>query len=67
MKEAGAKRALLLAVNGAFHSPCMEPARQELAEAIEKTEFKTPICPVYQNVDAKPHTNPAEIQENLLK
>jgi len=67
MKEAGAKRALPLAVSGAFHSPCMEPARQELAEAIEKTEFKTPICPVYQNVDALPHTEPAEIKANLLK
>lgn len=67
LKEAGAKRALPLAVGGAFHSPCMEPARQELAEAIEKTEFKTPICPVYQNVDAMPHTDPAEIKANLLK
>lgn len=67
MKEAGAKRALPLAVSGAFHSPCMEPARQELAEAIEKTEFKTPICSVYQNVDALPHTEPAEIKANLLK
>ena len=52
LKEAGAKRALPLAVSGAFHSPCMEPARQELAAAIEQTEFKEPICPVYQNVDA---------------
>lgn len=67
LKEAGAKRALPLAVGGAFHSPCMEPARQELAEAIEKTEFKTPICPVYQNVDAIPHTEPTEIKDNLLK
>ena len=67
LKEAGAKRALPLAVSGAFHSPCMEPARQELAAAIEKTEFKEPICPVYQNVDALPHTDPEEIKANLLK
>lgn len=67
LKEAGAKRALPLAVNGAFHSPCMEPARQELAAAIEQTEFKEPICPVYQNVDALPHTAPEEIKANLLK
>lgn len=63
---AGAKRALKLKVGGAFHSPCMEPARAELAEAIERTEIKTPICPVYQNVDAKPHTDPAEIKANLV-
>lgn len=67
LKEAGAKRALPLAVSGAFHSPCMEPARQELAAAIEQTEFKEPICPVYQNVDASPHTDPEEIKANLLK
>ena len=67
LKEAGAKRALTLAVSGAFHSPCMEPARQELAAAIEQTEFKEPICPVYQNVDALPHTAPEEIKANLLK
>lgn len=67
MKEAGAKRALPLPVGGAFHSPLMEPARQELAQAIEQTEFHTPVCPVYQNVDALPHTSPAEIKENLLK
>lgn len=67
LKEAGAKRALPLAVSGAFHSPCMEPARQELAAAIEQTEFKKPICPVYQNVDALPHTDPEEIKANLLK
>ena len=67
MKEAGAKRALLLPVGGAFHSPLMEPARQELAQAIEQTEFHTPVCPVYQNVDALPHTSAAEIKENLLK
>lgn len=67
MKEAGAKRALPLPVGGAFHSPLMEPARQELAEAIEKTEFRTPICAIYQNVDALPHTSPQEIKDNLLK
>lgn len=67
MKEAGAKRALPLPVGGAFHSPLMEPARQELAQAIEQTEFHPPVCPVYQNVDALPHTSPAEIKENLLK
>lgn len=67
LKEAGAKRALPLAVSGAFHSPCMEPARQELAAAIEQTEFKEPICSVYQNVDALPHTAPEEIKANLLK
>lgn len=64
--EAGAKRALKLKVGGAFHSPCMEPARAELAAAIETTEFSTPICPVYQNVDAKPHTDHAEIKANLV-
>ena len=63
---AGAKRALKLKVGGAFHSPCMEPARAELAEAIENTKFSTPMCPVYQNVDAKPHTDPAEIKANLV-
>ena len=56
MKEAGAKRALVLPVGGAYHSPLMEPARVELAAAIEKAEFKTPRCPIYQNVDAKPYT-----------
>ena len=64
--EAGAKRALKLKVGGAFHSPCMEPARAELAAAIEATEFHTPVCPVYQNVDALPHTDPAEIKANLV-
>lgn len=63
---AGAKRALKLPVGGAFHSPCMEPARAELAEAIEKTTVSAPICPVYQNVDARPHTDPAEIKANLV-
>ncbi len=66
LKAAGAKRALPLKVGGAFHSPCMEPARAGLAEAIEKTEFATPSVPVYQNVDAKPHTDPAEIKANLI-
>lgn len=63
---AGAKRALKLKVGGAFHSPCMEPARAELAEAIANTKFSTPKCPVYQNVDAKPHTDPEEIKANLI-
>ena len=66
LKAAGAKRALVLPVGGAFHSPLMDPARIELAEAIEKTQFSEPVCPVYQNVDAKPHTNPEEIKKNLL-
>lgn len=66
MKEAGAKRALPLPVGGAFHSPLMEPARAELAEGIEKAVFSTPVCPVYQNVTAKPSTDPAEIKANLL-
>ena len=67
LKEAGAKRALPLAVGGAFHSPLMEPARIELAAAIEKAPVSKPVCPVYQNVDALPHTDPVEIKENLLK
>ena len=66
LKEAGAKRALPLAVGGAYHSPLMEPARVELAAAIEKAEFKTPRCPIYQNVDAKPYTDPELIKKNLL-
>ncbi len=66
LKEAGAKRALPLAVGGGFHSPCMEMAREELAAAIATTEFHTPRCPIYQNVDAKPHTNPEEIKANLI-
>lgn len=66
MKEAGAKRALPLPVGGAFHSPLMEPARAELAEGIERTVFKTPVCPVYQNVTALPSTDPEEIKKNLL-
>ncbi|MBQ4421204.1 MAG: ACP S-malonyltransferase [Bacteroidales bacterium] len=67
LKEKGAKRALPLKVGGAFHSPLMESARQELAEGINNTTFDTPICPVYQNVDALPHSNPEEIKQNLVK
>ena len=67
MKEAGAKRALPLPVSGAFHSPLMEPARLELAEAIDKTPFRAPVCPVYQNVTALPSTDPAVIKDNLLR
>jgi len=66
MKAAGAKRALVLPVGGAFHSPLMEPAKIELAEAIQATHFNTPICPVYQNVAAAAVTDPAEIQQNLI-
>ena len=66
LKEAGAKRALKLTVGGAYHSPLMEPARIELSAAIEKVEFKTPRCPIYQNVDAKPYTDPEMIKKNLL-
>ena len=66
MKAAGAKRALVLQVSGAFHSPLMEPAREELAKAIETTSFKTPVCPVYQNVTALPSTDPETIKKNLL-
>ena len=66
LKEAGAKRALKLPVGGAYHSPLMEPAAVELAAAIEKAEFKTPRCPIYQNVDAKPYTDPDIIKKNLL-
>jgi len=66
MKAAGAKRALVLPVGGAFHSPLMEPAKIELAEAIQATHFNTPICPVYQNVAAAAVTDPAQIQQNLI-
>ena len=66
LKAAGAKRALPLKVGGAFHSPLMQPAKDELQAAIEKTEFKAPLCPIYQNVDGKPHTEPEEIKANLI-
>ena len=66
MLEAGAKRALKLKVGGAFHSPLMQPAHDELAKAINEANFHTPICPVYQNVDALPHTDPTEIKNNLI-
>ncbi len=66
LKEAGAKRAMPLKVGGAFHSPLMEPARVELAEAINQASLNTPVCPVYQNVDARPVTDPAKIRENLV-
>ncbi len=66
LSAAGARRALKLKVGGAFHSPVMEPARAELAEAIANTTFHTPKCPVYQNVDSKPHTDPEEIKANLV-
>ena len=66
LKEAGARRALVLPVGGAFHSPLMEPARAELAKAIETTTFNTPICPIYQNVIASAVTDPNEIKKNLV-
>lgn len=66
LKEAGAKRALKLNVGGAFHSPLMEPAREELAKAIEETKFSEPICPIYQNYVAQAVTNPEEIKKNLI-
>ena len=66
MKEAGAKRALKLPVGGAFHSPLMEPARVELEAAIRATTYNKPICPVYQNVDAKPYTDPEELKRNSI-
>lgn len=65
-KAAGARRALILPVSGAFHSPLMQPAKEELAAAIEAVEVKQPRCPIYQNVDAKPHTDSAEIKANLI-
>jgi [acyl-carrier-protein] S-malonyltransferase len=67
LKEAGAKRALVLPVGGGFHSPMMEPAKNELAKAIEETEFNTPICAVYQNVNANAVTNPTQIKANLIE
>jgi [acyl-carrier-protein] S-malonyltransferase len=66
MKEAGARRALVLPVGGAFHSPLMEPAKEELAAAIESTLFSNPICPIYQNVSTKAVTDPSEIKKNLM-
>jgi [acyl-carrier-protein] S-malonyltransferase len=66
LKEAGAKRALPLKVGGAFHSPLMEPARVELASAIEATQFSIPVCPIYQNVDAKAYSDPDTIKKNLV-
>ncbi|PSR53514.1 [acyl-carrier-protein] S-malonyltransferase [Adhaeribacter arboris] len=67
LKVAGAKRALPLPVGGAFHSPLMQPAEAELAEAIKNTKFNEAICPVYQNVDARPYTDPEQIKQNLIK
>ncbi|MCM4157730.1 ACP S-malonyltransferase [Gramella sp. AN32] len=66
LKERGARRAMVLPVGGAFHSPLMEPARKELAEAIENTTFNTPMCPIYQNVSTTAITNPDEIKKNLI-
>lgn len=66
LKAAGAKRAMPLNVSGAFHSPLMQPAKEELEAAINETPFNTPRCPIYQNVDAKPHTDPQEIKANLI-
>ena len=66
LKAAGAKRALLLPVGGAFHSPLMEPARAELETAIQATAVNSPVCPIYQNVDAKPYTGPGDIKKNLI-
>lgn len=66
LKEAGAKRALVLPVGGAFHSPLMDPAKEELAEVINGTDFREPICPVYQNVNAQPVKNPEIIKQNLI-
>ena len=66
LKENGARRALVLPVGGAFHSPLMEPAREELANAIEQTQFNTPICPIYQNVSTRANINPEEIKKNLV-
>ena len=66
LKEAGARRAIVLAVGGAFHSPLMEPAREALASAIDNTEFNAPVCPIYQNVDASPTSDPEQIKKNLI-
>lgn len=67
IKEAGAKRVMMLNVGGAFHSPLMLPAQEELAEAINNTQFKTPCCPIYQNYTALPETDPVLIKQNLIK
>jgi [acyl-carrier-protein] S-malonyltransferase len=67
LSAAGARRALILQVGGAFHSPLMEPAREELAKAIELTNFHSPVCPIYQNVSAKPVTDPSVIKQNLIE
>ncbi|MGZ5197115.1 MAG: ACP S-malonyltransferase, partial [Kaistella sp.] len=67
LKEAGAKRALMLSVNGAFHSPLMQPAQEKLAAAIEQTKFRTAMIPVYQNISTKGETNQEEIKQNLIK
>ena len=66
LKEIGARRAMVLPVGGAFHSPLMEPARSELANAIDATNFSTPMCPIYQNTNARAVTDPFEIQKNLI-
>lgn len=66
LTEAGARRAIVLQVGGAFHSPLMQPAQDELTAAIEAATFSTPSCPIYQNVDAEPHTDPVKIQQNLI-
>ena len=66
LKEAGTRRAITLAVGGAFHSPLMQSAREELEQAIAQVEFITPLCPIYQNVDALPYTDPQKIKENLI-
>jgi len=67
LESAGARRVVKLAVSGAFHSPLMQPAQSELQQAIDTTTFSAPKCPVYQNVDAQPHTDPEEIKQNLIK
>ena len=66
-KTAGARMAMMLPVGGAFHSPLMQPAQDDLTAALETTEFRTPVCPIYQNVDARAHTDPATIQRNLIR
>jgi len=66
LTEAGAKRAVILPVGGAFHSPLMEPAREELEKAIQQAEIRKPVCPIYQNIDAMPHTDPEQIKQNLI-